>query len=103
MSNFQNKVRAEYTQGSWAFVDQTNPSVRVRFDQALIDATLITHHRIEGYVKSVHGIDGEIAQYLDSRVKGELGIAGVHRLGRVGTLHRLRLLEDGTVEKVGAL
>lgn len=101
MSKYQNKVRAEFTNGSWAFVDMTNPSNRVRFDQALVDATYVGHTRVEGFVRSVHGVDLEIAQHLESQLKLELGIAGVHRLGRGPTLKRVRLMEGGGIEQVG--
>lgn len=101
MSYHQNKVVASYSQGSWAFFDPSNPSNRVRLDQALIDATHITATRVEGYVRSVHGIDQEVTNHLDSGTRTNLGIAAAHRLGRVGTLHRVRLMPDGAVEREG--
>lgn len=101
MSNFQNhRVRIEYANGTWAFVDPSNPKNKLPVEQVLVDATYMNRHFVEGYVKSVHGVDMEMVKYLDSRTRGELGITGTHRLGRVGTLHRVRLMPDGTIEKV---
>lgn len=100
MSYTHYKVRADYTNGSWAFVDSSNLSNRVKFEQALIDATLITATRIEGYVLSVHGIDQALANHLDRESRAAVGIKAGHRLGRVGTMHRVRLMPDGSV--VGA-
>lgn len=99
MSYTHYKVRADYTKGSWAFVDSSNSSNRVKFEQALIDATLITATRIEGYVRSVHGIDQELAAHLDSESRMAVGIKATHRLGRVGTLHRVRLMPCGGIER----
>ena len=80
-------------------MDNLNPSNRVRFDQALIDATFASPTKVEGYVRSVQGVDHEVAQYLDSATKSMFGITARHRLGRIGTLHRLRLMPDGSIEK----
>ena len=101
MSKYQNKVCAEFTNGSWAFVDMANPNNRVKFDQALLDATFVGRSRAEGFVKSVHGIDMEIAQHLDSQTKIALGVTATHRLGRGPTLKRVRLCEGGVIEQVG--
>ena len=100
MSN--QKVRVEYfpANKSWAFVDPANPTYRLEVEQALIDATLIRHGLVEGLVKSVYGVDMDKIQFLSSRTKHDLGITATHRLGRSGTLHRVRLNCDGTVEKV---
>lgn len=103
MSRFQNsKVRIEYFPdlNSWAFVDPSNPRNRMEVEQVLLDATLIRHHFVEGFVKASHGVDMEMVQYLDSRTRNELGIMGTHTLGRVGTLYRVRLMPGGTVERV---
>lgn len=101
MKLLNGKMRAEYAQGSWSFMDPSNPQNRVKFDQALMDATHVNRTHIEGYVRAVHGVDLEIAQYLDIRTKESLGIMAAHRLGRGQTLQRVRLMPDGTVEKVG--
>lgn len=94
------RVRATYANGTWAFVDPSNPSFRLPLEQALIDVTYVRHHLVEGYVKAVHGVDMEQVKYLDSHTRSVLGIAGNHRLGRVGTMKRVRLMSDGTVEDV---
>ena len=99
MSYKPDKVRAEFSQGSWAFVDRMNPSNRVKFDQALIDAVHISPTRVEGYPRSVHGINQEVVQRLDSVTRSALGITAAHRLGRVGTMSRVRLMPDGSIEK----
>ena len=96
------KARVEYfpEEKSWAFLDPSNPKSRLLVDQALIDATLIRHNLVEGFVKAVHGVDMEMVQYLPSRARADLGITGTHRLGRVGTLYRVRLMPNGAVERV---
>lgn len=91
-------LRSEYANGTWAFIDPVNPTNRITFDQALIDVTSIQRHRVEGYVKSVHGINAEISDLLSPRTRSDIGITGIRKLGRVGTMKRVRLMPDGTVE-----
>ena len=94
------KVRATYANSTWALFDPSNPSFKLTVDQAVIDVTLYRHNLVEGYVKAVHGVDMEQVKYLDSHARAALGITGMHRLGRTGTLKRVRLMSDGTVENV---
>lgn len=102
MNNFHSKVRVEFFPSikSWAFVDKREPGFRLPIDQALIDVTFERQGLVEGYVKAVHGVSEEVAKYLDAQTRATLGITATHRLGRVGTMNRVRLLPDGTTEKV---
>jgi hypothetical protein len=93
-------VRIEYAQGTWAVVDPSHPAFNLPFDQALVDVAWSSHNAVEGMMKSVHGISQEDAEYLNSRLKGAVGIGATHRLGRVGTLRRMRLLPGGRMELV---
>jgi hypothetical protein len=98
MKNSMTKVRMECRNGTWAFVDSDNN--KVDFDQAIVDATYIGKYTVEGFVVSVHGVDQEIAQYLDSKTRQELGIKAVHSLGAGPTLRRVRLMQGGEIERV---
>lgn len=93
------KITATYANGSWAFVEASNSSNRVKFEQALIDATFVAANRVEGYVRSIHGIEQSLSDNLDSDTRSAFGIKAAHRLGRVGTLHRVRLMPDGVIER----
>lgn len=101
MSKYVNsRVLATYANGTWTFVDPANRAFGVPVEQAVIDVTYARNHFVEGYVKAVHGVDMEQVKYLDSHTKTVLGITGTHRLGRVGTMKRVRLMPDGTIENV---
>lgn len=100
MSKYTDKVRAEFSSGYWAFMDPAEPGHRVRFDQALIDATWVGPGQVEGYVKAVHGVDIEQVWAMNSRQKLALGITSNHRFG-LESHQRLRLNPDGTIEKMG--
>ena len=91
------KVRIEAHDGSWYFVD--NNSHKIKFDQAVVDATHVSEKFVEGYVVAVHGVEQEIAQYLDSKTLHTLGVGSVHRLGHGPTIRRVRLLEGATMER----
>ena len=95
-------MHAEYKNGSWAFVDPLHPSHRIKFDQALIDATHTNRARgrVEGFVCSVHGVEQDVAQFLDSETKAQIGITSSHKLGRFGSMNRVRLMPDGSIERV---
>lgn len=93
-----NKITAEYSQGSWAFIDPFNPSNRVKFDQCIMDATNVREHRVEGFVKAVHGIDQALCQYFDRATREDVGITPYQALANPGSRRRVRLMEGGTVE-----
>lgn len=98
MSKYKDKVRAEFHGNSWFFIhDELG---KVKFDQALIDATRVGPGVVEGYARAVHGLDLGTAP----RMKG-FGVTGAHQLGAYpGTstpFGRIRLNEDGTTEPAG--
>jgi hypothetical protein len=92
-------VRAEFYDGVWGFTCRGNPQGRVRFDQALIDATFVGNGVVEGYVKSVHGADMDLVKYLGTNVKIDLGITGPKNLAPQ-SYRRVRLMPDGLVERM---
>lgn len=96
--NTRNTVTMEYRNNTWNFIDPNGH--RIAFEQALVDAKFQQANRVTGYVLSVHGVDQEIAQLLDSRTRDTLGMKGIHSLGRGSTLRRLRLMPGGVVELV---
>lgn len=63
-----------------------------------MDVVRISHNRVDGFVRTVHGIDQEVAKHFDADTRSMLGIGSLPRLGRVGTLRRVRLMPDGCVE-----
>lgn len=94
MSDFKNKVRAEYFPASktWAFVDPAQPGLRVPFDQALIDVTYSRPNIVEGYVRAVHGVEQTVVGWLDSRTRASIGITATPRLGGSPHTRRVRLV-----------
>ncbi len=99
MRTFSEKMKLQYAQGTWTFIDPSPKMRRLAVEQVVIDATLTHLHYVEGYVKSVHGVDMDQVQHLDGREKAAIGLTASHRLGRFGTLRRLRLLPDGHTEE----
>lgn len=93
----------EFHGKSWYFIDPQNPQNKVAFEQAIVDSTFANRTRVDGFVKSVHGVDQEIAKFFDSPTRLAMGITAAHQLGRGRTVHRLRLSPDGSIEKVGAM
>jgi hypothetical protein len=92
------RLCAEFVDGSWGFACGS-PEGRIRFDQAIIDATFVGDGVVEGFVKSVYGVDAEVVKYLTTKVKKDMGIMGVHVLG-VPNRYRVRLMPDGRVERM---
>lgn len=90
-------IRAEFVQGNWAFIEPSGN--KICFDQAVIDVTFQRLGVVEGHVRVVYGVDHEIARHFNASTRSDLGIAGRHRLGRVGALRRVRLLQDGHIEE----
>lgn len=99
MSNYSEKMKLRYAQGTWMFIDPSPKFHHMEVEQVIIDATLTRHHYVEGYVRAVHGVAMEQVQHLDGREKAAIGVTASHRLGRFGTLHRLRLLPNGNTEE----
>jgi hypothetical protein len=97
MKNEQ-KVSMEYVSGTWQVID--GPTNRIKFDQAVVDITYSNRFRIDGFIISIHGVDQTIAQYLSSEDRATLGIKAVHRLGQGPTLRRVRLMENGDIERL---
>ena len=95
----KHKMRMEYIDDSWCFVDG---GMKVKFDQALVNTTYCNKHTkvVEGFVASVHGIDQDFAQWLDSPTRLDVGISAVHALGGGPTLRRVRLVAGGEIEGV---
>lgn len=89
-------VHAKYLDGSWCFVDSGGN--KVKFDQAIVDATHVSTGSVSGYVASVHGISAEVVDLMPARSREDLGIKAVHSLGRGPTVRRVRLMPDGTIE-----
>jgi len=100
MSNYSDKMKLRYANGTWMFIDPNPKMSSLAVEQVIIDATRIRPNYVEGYIKSVHGVDMEKVQHLDGREKAAIGLTAAHRLGRYGTLKRLRLLPGGVVEEV---
>jgi hypothetical protein len=69
------KFRMESHEGTWFIVDPDNADGRVQIDQALVDATHISQHEVEGYILAVHGLDFEVAKRLDRPTLNQLGVA----------------------------
>ena len=93
------KLRAEFSAGSWEFVDPAPHGKRVRFDQAIMDATHLGEGFVVGYVKAVHGIDMDIVQWMNNQQREVMGITNSPRFG-ISAFDRVRLLEGGVVERV---
>lgn len=98
------KFRIEYQGTSWFIVDQTTPGVRVRIDQALVDASYIAPDRsaVEGYILSVHGLDFDVASVLDRHVLNQLGVAANLRSippPPRGANQRVRLMDTGRIAR----
>lgn len=89
-------VHMQYCGDSWCFVDAGGN--KVKFDQALVDATRVSVDKVSGYVASVHGISAEVVDLMPARSREDLGIKAVHSLGRGPTLKRVRLMPNGSIE-----
>ena len=55
MRTFSEKMKLQYAQGTWTFIDPSPKMRRLAVEQVVIDATLTRLHYVEGYVKSVTG------------------------------------------------
>lgn len=99
MTNYKEIVRAEYLAGSWCFGTNDPAQGDIKFDQALMDVTAYGRTFVEGFVKSVHGVDLERVSGLGVRTQGDIGISGGHRLSPTGR-RRVRLMPDGRIEDV---
>lgn len=101
------KFRIEVRGQAWAVVDQSNPAISFPFDQAVVDATLITETAVEGYITSIHGLSQELADLCDGPLLHALGVGAqlrsqqpvrcVRALGRT----RVRLVAHGEIERIG--
>lgn len=99
LSKTTEKVRAEFLNGSWYFVGDKNHGANVKFDQALVEATWVGPGAVEGYVKSVHGVDHGAVEFSNTRSKLNMGILVGHNFG-TAKYRRVRLNEDGTIERM---
>lgn len=102
------KFRMEHRGESWVIVDPeaaNNPGVV--FDQAIVDATLVQEGLVEGYITAIHGLSNEIAGLCDATVLRGLGVgaqlASQKPISciRAKGMQRVRLVEDGRIERIG--
>jgi hypothetical protein len=100
------KFRLEWRGAQWAIVDPDNVNALVPFDQAIVDATLVQQGLVEGYITSIHGLGADIADLCDGETLRALGV-GAQLVSqkppsciRAKGMQRVRLMEDGTVERI---
>ena len=91
------KFRLSFISNQWG-VCSRDGSPRIPVDTAIVDVTYQSPNHIEGYIVAVHGLDQEVAKYLDSQTLRDLGVgAQVRRAPRLKT-RRAQLNADGSVE-----
>jgi len=60
----------------WAIsIPATPDNVIIEVDQLLIDASLVTPRRIEGYILAVHGLPANVADIVPAYCLPSLGVA----------------------------
>lgn len=91
----------------WSIIDPNNATISIPFDQAIVDATVVEEGYVEGYIQSAHGIDIDLVGHLDLETQRALGIGAQllpqKPIGRIlaGGMRRVRLTEDGSIERIG--
>lgn len=101
------KFRMVRRDHQWVIVDPKDPSISVPFDQAIVDATLVEQGTVEGYITSIHGLSNEIACHCDGELLRALGVGAQlvsqKPIGciRAKGMRRVRLTEDGNIERIG--
>lgn len=92
----------------WSIIDPKDATINIPFDQAIVDATWVESNYVEGYVTAIHGVDMDLVGHLDIETLRALGIGAQlvsqKPIGHIlaGGMRRVRLTQDGSIERVGA-
>lgn len=101
------KFRIERRRQQWVIVDPDNVNATVPFDQAIVDATVVEEGLVEGYITSIHGLSNDVAGLCDVATLRGLGVGAQLNSQkpicciRAKGMQRVRLLEGGTLERIG--
>lgn len=90
----------EYRDQAWHIHAGSGQAIRI--DQAVIGCPAkVRNNLIRGYPLSIYGLPAEVHKVIDAATSRELGINNLPMFSGGHWTHRsVRLLEDGTVERI---